>query len=159
HGFLRCGICGNLVYTHTRSPNDWYVCKSRTTAERKLRERDKLDACTNPYMRRERLEASIDLVFSEHLRNAEFVEEVAEAYLARCNNPHVESDTEAAKQQLASLEQKQKRLANLYARDLISLEELDDKIAEIEATKNFCTAQAEKPTPSVPTITGEGLAD
>ncbi|MFY9585660.1 MAG: recombinase family protein, partial [Candidatus Acidiferrales bacterium] len=85
-GFLRCGHCGNLVYTHVHKPNDWYVCKSRTTAERRLRESRGLKLCTNPYMQRERLESCIDQLFSRRLTDRDFLEQVASEYFARADS-------------------------------------------------------------------------
>jgi len=34
-GFLRCGSCGNLIYTHAHRPRDWYVCNKEPEQKRK----------------------------------------------------------------------------------------------------------------------------
>ena len=76
-GFLRCGSCGNLIYTHTRKPRGWYVCKSRTHPERHLREKKGLPSCDNPYMRRERVESQLDDIFARRLCDQAFLERIA----------------------------------------------------------------------------------
>jgi len=159
HGFLRCGHCGNLVYTHHRAPHDWYVCKSRTTAERKLRERRYLAPCTNPYMRRERLETTIDLLFSERLRDSGFLEKVADTYRARCEAPRNTSDLVGAKRGLARLELKRKRVVNAYCECLISWKEKKERLSKIEAEAKFYRDLAGKPEPIVQQVSGKDLAE
>ena len=71
-GFLRCGKCGNRVYTHGRQGRDWYVCKSRTAESRNL-ERCGMADCTNPiYATRTKLKQCIDRLFTEKVTRRDF---------------------------------------------------------------------------------------
>jgi hypothetical protein len=141
NGFLRCADCGNLIYTHTR-PNtadrhaqDWYVCKSRTTAERRAREAKGLGPCRNPYMIRRRLEEIIDEVLSDKLSNRDFLERIADAYASQSTNTTTRIDSGTIQHELDRLEEKRRRVLEAYFENHIDREERERLLSGVETDK------------------------
>ena len=137
NNYLTCGNCRNLVYTHVRRPHDWYFCKSRTTAERKVRESKGLDPCLNPYMRRERLEHAIDRVLSERLTDRHFLERIAENYAQSLEERRGERDVPTIKLELQRLEEKRQRVLDAYFEGHIDREPRDKRLSQVELDKKF----------------------
>jgi DNA invertase Pin-like site-specific DNA recombinase len=137
-GFLRCGSCGNLVYTHARKPRDWYVCKSRTYPERHLRDRKGLPPCSNPYMRRERVEANLNEILAERLSDYGLLEritaELAERFQSKTNN----ADISLLQRMSEQLEDKHRRALDAYLETLIDRTELDRRLEQIKKDQAFC---------------------
>ncbi|MFB3924162.1 MAG: recombinase family protein [Terriglobia bacterium] len=132
HGFLRCGDCRNLVYTHTGHSRDWYLCKSRTTAERIKRERAGLPKCSNPYMRRQRLEDRVDTLLSRRLTDIDFLARITQALIARTSSREDGSKILRAQNQLKRQDVKRQRVHEAYFEGLIGREERDRRIREVE---------------------------
>jgi DNA invertase Pin-like site-specific DNA recombinase len=159
NGFLICGGCGNSMYTHVRKPHDWYVCKSRTTAERLTRETRGLEPCSNPYMRRERIEASIDKLFSELLRERSFLNRVADEYVARSRSSRGQSEALRLEKELRRLEGKRRRVLESYFEHIIDREERDHKLAEICRNANLCREVMLRKHPPPWELSAENLAE
>jgi site-specific DNA recombinase len=159
HGFLRCGECGNLVYTHVRHPHDWYVCKSRTTAERKVRQQRGFSQCTNPYMRRERLEGHIDQLFSSRLTDREFLEAVTSEYENRSKGSDRHAQELRIRQEIENLEKKRQRVLEAYFDNLIHREERDRRLGEIEKDLSVYRDLLLRTEPNVSELSSEQLAD
>ncbi len=159
NGLLTCGGCGNSMYTHVRKPHDWYVCKSRTTAERLTRERQGLEPCSNPYMRRERLEASIDRLFSECLSERDFLERVVAEYAARSRPSRGHSETLRLKRELERLEKKRQRVLEGYFENIIDREERDHRLADIGRDASLYRELMLRNHPLPLELTAENLAE
>ena len=157
--FLRCGLCGNLVYTHVHKPHDWYVCKSRTTAERRARELRGLASCTNPYMRRERLERCIDRLFSERLTDRGFLEQIASEYFARSASGVGKAEILRLQQARERLEEKRKRVLEAYFDNLIDRAVRDKRLSEIETDVRFYENMLLKAQPAAQGVSADELAE
>jgi DNA invertase Pin-like site-specific DNA recombinase len=157
-GFLRCGICSNLVYTHSHKPRDWYVCKSRTWPERKLREGKGLPICKNPYMRRERLEESIDRLFADRLTDRTFLDRLVLEY-GRSSDPTERLGKMARVQhQHAELSQKRQRILDAYFDNLIDREERDRRLTAVERDLRFYGSLSPTASSASPKLSAEDLA-
>ena len=137
-GFLRCGACGNLIYTHAHKPRDWYVCKSRTSPERGLREKKGLRPCRNPYMRRERVESLLDMLFSRRLTDHGFLERIASECIERSQSSTGKDELLRLQRMHKELEQKRKRVLEAYFDNLVDRAELDRRLKEMETDRQFC---------------------
>jgi DNA invertase Pin-like site-specific DNA recombinase len=137
-GFLRCGPCGNLLYTHSHRPRDWYCCKSRTSSERRLREKQGLRPCRNPYMRRERVEALLDMMFSRKLADRDFLEHVAAEFVERTQSSKGKDELLRLQRMHNELERKRKRVLEAYFDNLVDRTELDRRLKEMESDRQFC---------------------
>jgi site-specific DNA recombinase len=141
NGLLRCAECGNLVYTHTRPASgdrhaqDWYVCKSRTTAERRARKSKGLGSCLNPYMVRQRLEESIDELLSDRLSNRAFLEQIASAYVSQSTKTTARVGSSAIRDELDRLEKKRRRVLAAYFENHIHRDEYESLLSGIETDK------------------------
>jgi DNA invertase Pin-like site-specific DNA recombinase len=67
NGFLTCGECGERLYTHT-SKQEFYICKTRHTRERRNRALLGLQPCSNRYMLRRKVESKINLLVGQKFR-------------------------------------------------------------------------------------------
>jgi site-specific DNA recombinase len=137
-GFLRCGICGNLIYTHAHNPRDWYVCKSRTFPARKLRKEQGLVACTNPYMRRERVESLLDSIFSQRLTDHDFLERMATDFAEMSHSTANKDEHLRLQRMYKQLLQKRGRVLDAFFENLIDRKQRDEKLKEVDADVRFC---------------------
>lgn len=151
NGFLKCGECANVVYTHS-SKLDFYVCKSHHPRER----RKGLQACTNRHMLRKKLEPKIDYLLGQKLVEREFLKRLIEEYnntvQARQLSPSVDGRNVRAR--LSALANKRERVLETYFEGMISKEERDRRVGEIEgeiATYQKllmdCTCEQPRPGP------------
>lgn len=137
-GFLRCGSCGNLVYTHARKQHDWYVCKSRTYPARHIRAKKALAPCSNPYMRREKLEARLDEMFAEQLTERAFVERITAEFMERSESKTNKAELSKLLRMGKQLEEKRDRVLNAYFEKLINRAELDRRLAQLKTDQSSC---------------------
>jgi DNA invertase Pin-like site-specific DNA recombinase len=159
NGFLMCGACGNLVYTHVRKPHDWYVCKSRTTTERRARQQRGLTQCFNPYMRRETLEPQIDRLFSERLQDPAFLEEIAAAYQSRFVSRSTQSETFRLQREMERLQTKRQRVLESYFDGLITRDERDTRLESVDRDTHLYRDLLLRCEPAVPELTPKVLAE
>jgi DNA invertase Pin-like site-specific DNA recombinase len=157
-GFLRCGLCGNLMYTHTHSPRDWYICKSRTAEARKQRHENGLPDCENPYMRRERLEECLDSLISDRLRDRTFLKQVYAAYANQESPNGTKSELARAEGGLAELQEKRKRVLDAFFENLIDRSERDRRLAALENDTVLYRNLAARAASEAPMLTARELA-
>jgi site-specific DNA recombinase len=157
-GFLRCGACGNLMYTHGGDGRAWYVCKSRTAEARKQRRTSGLEDCCNPYMRREPLERCLDTLISDRLTNRKFLHHLAATYAGRKSSNEAKPELARIESEFAQLTEKKQRVFDAYFENLIDRAERDRRLATLavdaELYGNLATRAA-----IVPVLTARELAD
>jgi DNA invertase Pin-like site-specific DNA recombinase len=131
-GFLRCGECGSLMYSHANRKRDWYVCKNRTWPTRGTREKLGLAACKNPYMNRVRVESTLDALFERQLTDRVLLSEIAVQFAERSGL--IPSSDEASRIQRlrAKLQAKERRILDAYLDNLIDRQEVDRRRNEIK---------------------------
>ena len=156
-GFLRCGSCGNFVYTHSHAPRDWYVCKSRTAEARKERRSKGLPDCENVYMRRERLEQSLDVLISDRLRDRTFLRQIATAYASQSPNG-VKPELARVESGLVEVQEKRRRVMDAYFENLIDRPERDRRLAVLESDAALYGNLATRAPSSPPKLTSKELA-
>jgi len=134
NGFLTCGDCASLLYTHT-SKHDFYVCKSRNTREARLRAARGLVPCSNRYMLRRKLEPKIDFLLGEKLREPEFLSRVVDEFNNGTQSTASTADRERSviSGKLASLEAKRQRILEAFFDGAIDKPERDSRIAQVDA--------------------------
>jgi DNA invertase Pin-like site-specific DNA recombinase len=144
-GYLRCGCCKNLVYSHSpgktqsTGPKDFYYCKSKSPREKAKRQSDGLPLhCNNRYMTRRVLEHEIDRELTSRLTDKSFLSPIIEAH---CRNLRSidNVDQQVLRNQLDKLQQKRSRVIDLFVEGSISheekrvrLEDLKDQIVKVE---------------------------
>jgi DNA invertase Pin-like site-specific DNA recombinase len=132
NGFLTCGDCGQPLYTHS-SKDDFYICKTRHTRERRLRARQGLEPCANRYMLRSRLEARIDQLLGTQLVKPEFLETVLDQYKVNQRptlNPQI--DEQAVKEKLSALTAKSERILDAFLDGVIDRRQRDSLLEDTE---------------------------
>jgi DNA invertase Pin-like site-specific DNA recombinase len=158
NGFLRCGNCGNLMYTHGRRGRSWYACKSRTAEARKHRREDGLGDCSNPYMRRERLEECIDTLISDRLTDGRFLKQLATAYTDRDLASGAKPELARIERELAQLKEKKQRVLDAFFENLIDRSERDVRLRSLEKDVSLYETLLTRPVSNVPALTAEELA-
>jgi DNA invertase Pin-like site-specific DNA recombinase len=157
-GFLRCGSCGNLIYTHSSKRREWYVCKSRTWPARLSRLKKELEPCTNPYMRRERMESSIDNILAERLTDVDFLKRLAFEYADRARLGTTATNIPNVKRKLKELEAKRQRLLDGYLDNLIDSTEFNRRLEKIKTEQSFYDEKLAGVTSVETEISAEKLA-
>jgi DNA invertase Pin-like site-specific DNA recombinase len=158
-GFLRCGSCGNLMYTHGGHGRAWYICKSRTAEARRQRRASRLEDCCNPYMRREPLEKCIDTLISDRLTDRRFLNQIAAAYSNRESPNGTKPELARVESELARLKEKKQRVMDAYFENLIDRSERDRRLEVLEADRKLYGGLVTRVASTVPTLTAKELAD
>ena len=151
NGFLTCGDCSSLLYTHT-AKDEYYVCKSRNTREARLRAARGLIPCSNSYILRKKLEPKIDFLLGEKLREPEFLSRVVDEFNASIQKFVSTAATEkiVVSQKLASLEAKRQRILEAFFDGTIDKHERDSRIANIDSELSAFRQILLDSTPVVP---------
>ncbi len=136
-GFLKCGDCGNLIYTHANKRHDWYVCKSRTWPERLSRQSKAIAPCMNPYMRREKMESLIDTILSERMTDRDFLERLASEYVARSKSGQSQKDLLKIQRMRKELDAKRQRLLDAYFDNVVDRSELNRRLEKLKVEQRF----------------------
>jgi len=148
-GFLRCGECGNRVYTQGKQGHDWYVCKSRKV-------RSDI-ACSNPYMRRGTLEQCLDRLISEKLMDRKFLEQLARRYMRGSGKPKPE--TRRIENEFAQLKDKKQRIMEAFFEGLIDRTERDRRLQSLDVDAKLYGDLLMRAQPQAPAISAVGLAE
>ena len=151
NGFLTCGDCSSLLYTHT-AKDEYYVCKSRNTREARLRAARGLIPCSNSYILRKKLEPKIDFLLGEKLREPEFLSRVVDEFNAGIHKFVSTAATEkiVVSQKLASLGAKRQRILEAFFDGTIDKHERDSRIANIDSELSAFRQILLDSTPVVP---------
>ncbi len=133
NGFLACGDCASLLYTHT-ARDEFYLCKSHHTRERRRRDFQGLSPCSNRYMLRKKLEPRIDYLLGEKLREPDFLRRVVDEH-----NEEVERSSKSAggnesaiTARLNALTEKKQRVLETFFEGVIDKQERDRRLEETE---------------------------
>jgi DNA invertase Pin-like site-specific DNA recombinase len=132
NGFLTCGDCGELIYTHTGS-YDFYCCKSRNPRERRKRALRGMMPCQNKYMLRKKLEPRIDHVLANLLCDEDFLRRMVDQYNERVKAPAQNVDLTAFTAKIHALREKRQRVLDAYFEGIITKDERDTRVRDIEA--------------------------
>jgi hypothetical protein len=134
-GFLICGDaqCGALIYTHN-SNHDFYICKSHNTREKRKRVERGLEPCSNRYMLRKKLEERIDDLLGRKLTTGEFLKRIVQEYNdSLCSSEAAPAlDQQNLEMKLDALVNKRERVLETYFEGVITKEDRDRRVAEIE---------------------------
>ena len=133
NGFLMCGGCGSLVYTHS-SKYDFYVCKSHHPREKGKRAAQGLEPCTNRYMLRTKLEAKINDLLGDKLTEPEFLVRIVEEYNEQnqLQRPSSGLGERAVEARLSILGEKRQRVLEAFFDSVIDKQERDRRLGEID---------------------------
>jgi DNA invertase Pin-like site-specific DNA recombinase len=134
NGFLICGDCSSLIYTHT-AKEDFYTCKSRNTREVRIRAARGLQRCSNRYMLRRKLEPKIDLLLGEKLREPGFVARIIDDFNEGIEHTIQAGGAERTTVQikLHSLEAKRQRILEAFFDGAIDRRERDERITVLNS--------------------------
>jgi hypothetical protein len=122
NGFLTCGLCQNLVYTKFYRGRDYYVCKARRNGT----------GCSASYMRRADLEDKLDQVFGKNLTDEAFLTDLAQGQLnGNAAAEHSNRITKAGRE-IQKLLDKRDRVLETYFEGMLSREERDTKLQQID---------------------------
>jgi DNA invertase Pin-like site-specific DNA recombinase len=153
NGFLSCGDCENLLYTHS-SRYDFYICKTRNTRERRRREAEGLTPCGNRYMLRTKLETKLDSLLGQKLQERTFLATVFDAYRHHMGQPSSQRgvDQSAIVAKLAELEARKQRVLEAFFDGVIEKAERDRKLAtvqnEVDSYQRLLVDAARPPQPA-----------
>lgn len=121
NGFLTCAKCGELILT-ALARRDYYVCKGRRSN----------GVCTARYMAREKLESKLDSLFTEQLANRDFLEQCVRELKTRHSHEDTTAQTQRLATQVARLHEKRGRVLETFLDGLISREERDQRLLNID---------------------------
>lgn len=157
NGFLICGACNSLVYTHS-SKHDFYACKSAHPRERRKRALVGLGRCDNRYMLRAKLEPKLDFLLGEKLREPDFLNRVIDGYQESMNKAAVSpgNNPQAIAAKINSLQEKRRRVLDSLFDGLISKDECTRRIEAIDRDLNaFERLLAESALKQIPRSTDQ----
>jgi DNA invertase Pin-like site-specific DNA recombinase len=127
NGFLACA-CSSTIYTKYRR-DDYYICRDR---------------CGAHYMRRDRLDPQLDLVFAKRLTSASFLK----ARVKTLKQDRKGVDREKLAAQLDSLASRRQRILDSYFEGVINPTERDTRLAEVERQRKVAADLIERTVPA-----------
>ena len=140
NGFLTCSHCGEVVHT-ALARADYYACKGRRTNH----------ACSTRYMAREKLESTLDLMFSGRLTTPAFLENCIHAAEHRSVEDGSAARLQRLTSEISSLRQRRNRVIDSFVEGLIQKDDRDRRLAVIdhdaEVTQSLLLR--ESPSPSL----------
>jgi DNA invertase Pin-like site-specific DNA recombinase len=121
NGFLTCSQCGEVVHT-ALARADYYACKGRRANH----------VCATRYMAREKLENTLDLMFSGRLTTPAFLENCVRAANDRSREQDSVGQVQRLTSEINSLRQKRDRVIDSFVEGLIQKDERDRRLAAID---------------------------
>lgn len=131
NGFLACS-CGSTIYTKYRR-DDYYVCRDR---------------CGAHYMRRDRLDPELDLVFTKRLTSKAFLKD----RLKTMKQGRETIDREKVAAQIDALAGRRQRILDSYFEGIINPSERDARLAEIERERKIASDLLARRSPAAQDI-------
>lgn len=158
HGFLVCAKCGGLEYgkstRHEKTIWDYYACKNRQVSPAAS------CRCSAPYMRRERIESHLDVLFSSRLTDAGFIRELAAELDQRLKgNRSSRVQVERLRAQVSKLAEKRKRILDGFFEGVISSADRDVRLIVVDRDQAIATAALESEVPTHDPVSAEQLVD
>lgn len=140
NGFLVCALCGNPLYTHT-SKAGYYICKANSARARKRGQE-----CRNPYVLAGKIEAKIETVLCDKLRDKRAIRQIAESYLSNAQKPAGVAgvDRDASKTLIVALQAKRARVMDAFFDGSISKPERDKRLSAIDTELAGCNHMLER---------------
>lgn len=134
NGFLSCA-CGEPLHTFRRRA-DYYICRDRRAQ----------GSCRSSYLRREKVEAQLDTLFTERLTDEGFLREIAEHTRQQVSGNGDSRRIAQAHKQLATIEGQRERAIECYVSGMLSAAKRDAKLAALESDRKLYQAVvAQKP--------------
>ena len=132
-GFLRCGYCGQPVYSKTRgskgkSSAEYYICRSKN--DHYVRTKGG-SSCPGGYMQKDLVEETVTSFLAQRLVNKDYLESLVFAALADDLTREAEAKAAALKAELSKIEKKKAKILDLYGDGLFAKEELDKKVSAL----------------------------
>jgi hypothetical protein len=129
NGFLVCAVCDRIVYTRL-ARDDYYVCKGNLLE----------DKCLTRYMRRDRVELELDVLFGRRLTDRGFLDELVAESDRRSAAGLDAGKLERLKNQIVRLEAKRRRIVESFLDGLFDRTERDNRLAALD--REISTSQA-----------------
>ncbi len=138
-GFLRCGICGEKIYTASGGRNhkkDYYCCKTKKNGDSK--------SCSSSYMPKAAVEESITGFVTHRLTDKKYLKTLIEQALSDDEAKEAESESANLKVLLKKLEGRRSRLIDLYEGGDIDKAEFRGRKEKIDSEKELLTHSLKK---------------
>lgn len=129
-GFVRCGICGERIYTsgrgEVRRGARYYVCRRLSSWCKKRGMR-----CTLPRLQVPKVDAMLVEFVASRLADEEYVLAQTEGLVSRAESTARAQEIEQGERQIAAIKRKRARLLDVYLNGDIEREDLDKKAEEL----------------------------
>jgi DNA invertase Pin-like site-specific DNA recombinase len=159
-GHLICAECGSILYGMTSMECDYYLCKKRRLEGPKNpkaeTEEEKAKGCNGAYLRRERLEESIDGALVERLTSQAFLRKMLAEQKRHVKQ--AKSSVGRITEQIAALEAKRGRVAEAFIDGVVDKDTRDFKLSRLDAELALAKEELLREVPTSG-LTAEGLAE
>ena len=127
-GFLRCGICGEKIYSTSGGrghKKDYYYCRTKNYQWIRKNGPGK---CRSAYMRKELVEHTITAFVSEKVTSKNYLKQIVKSVLTGSKYQHSRAEVDFLKESIKKFQNKISKILDLYADGLFAREELDKKV-------------------------------
>lgn len=127
-GFLTCGSCGEIMYSTSGGRNhkkDYYLCRSKNYVYIK---RNGPSKCPTRYLPRELVDHTVTSFVHEILTENNYMIKMIKSALTSLSLNDQREEVERTKRTLNRIRAKRARIIDLYSDELISRDELDEKV-------------------------------
>jgi site-specific DNA recombinase len=132
-GFLRCGVCGNIMYTTSggrKRNKDYYYC--RTKNYQFLRKNGR-HVCQSRYLPRQEAEDTVTSFVMERLTDSTYLKQFIHAALTKDGIQELQSLAGELRKERKEIRAKRSRILDLYGEGLFGKPELDEKVSELNS--------------------------
>jgi DNA invertase Pin-like site-specific DNA recombinase len=156
NGFLRCGLCGKPLYSHTNTKACYYICKANGARARK---RTPDSVCSNPYILAGKIEPKIEHLLTSRFQEKEFLDELAGNFLKEpAENKGPAPDALNVARQIGVLRDKRNRILESFYDGVIDRSQRDEQLRMVDADLRAYEALKGQQTPEPTGSTVEHLS-
>ena len=130
-GFLRCGVCGEIVYTTSGGRNhkrDYYYCRSKNYIYKK---KNDMPECASSYIGKEGLEQTISSFVNEKLLEKNYLNKLITTALSSNKSKDFQTEVLQLSEALSKIKKQRSKLLDLYVEGVFTKDELNIKVGKL----------------------------
>jgi site-specific DNA recombinase len=130
-GFLRCGHCGQKIYSTSGGRNhkkDYYYCCTKNYIFRK---KNGPSSCASKYISKEMIEHTITSFITKTLTQQDYLKKIIGCARSKSKHKDLEAELRSISNAIKNIEKKRAKIIDLYSDDLFTREELGKKVDEL----------------------------
>ncbi|UCD88248.1 MAG: recombinase zinc beta ribbon domain-containing protein, partial [Desulfobacterales bacterium] len=156
-GFLRCGYCGEKIYSTSGRRNhkkDYYYCRTKNYTFQK---KNGPSSCASKYIPKKMIEHTITSFIAKTLTKKDYLRKIIECACSKSKHKDLKAEARSIGNALKNLKKKKAKILDLYSDDLFTREELGKKVDELNDEVERLKVQQSKVQRSLQSADGDAV--